>query len=113
MGYFRHKAIVVHHYDNKTLEQVHAVAKFLFTSENLGPLVTDIVPVIINDGGSFMIGVDGSKEGWETSDKYDAAAEKLFDWMDTAGVSYAEVIIGGDDDDYVVESHSRSDHNDL
>ena len=93
MGYIRHDAIIVTSFNEEGLTQARGVA----IKEGLK--VTDITEGNINGYVSFLIVPDGSKEGWEESDRCDDARaswkawarqntpnDVLFDWVH---VSYA------------------------
>lgn len=103
MGYLRHEALIVHCWDDERLTKAHNAITGIFNSAGYGSLVSGIVGAIANGGGSFFVGVDGSKEGWETSDKCSAAREEAIDYLKTAEwVDWALILVGGDDGEYRV-----------
>jgi hypothetical protein len=54
------------------IEPAHQEAKKIF-----GDQVTEILPFTINAYQSFMVGPDGSKEGWPESDAGDQCREEF------------------------------------
>lgn len=88
MGYMRHDAIVVTSYDRERAERAHAfafdtflpIAKLL--EANGCSLVSEILSAPINSAYTFVIGPDGSKEGWEPSDMGDSARNTFVEWLD-------------------------------
>ena len=105
MGYMRHDAIVVTAFDKKNLEPARVKA------EELELPVSEIVESGTNGYVSFLIAPDGSKEGWEESERGDHArdvwkawaceARSRHVWLDWVHVSYA----GDDGDDTKVVDH--------
>ena len=85
MGVINHTVLVVHSDFMEKLEQAHEKA-----IELLGELVTPIVNVVVNSGGSFMIGVDGSKEYWSESDDRDEKQKLFLEWAEEKFASYDE-----------------------
>jgi hypothetical protein len=76
MGYMRHHAIVVSSWKHDLLEEAHALAI------ELGMSVTNITAEVSNGYRSFLMAPDGSKEGWDESDRGDERRTKLIEWMD-------------------------------
>jgi hypothetical protein len=72
----RHHAIVVTSWKDDLLEQAHAKAV------ELGMSVSAITDPVTNDYRSFLVAPDGSKEGWDTSDKGDVARAAFIEWLD-------------------------------
>lgn len=105
MGYMKHHAIIVTCWKAEHLSEAHAKAVELF-----GPLASNIVPFVMNHmpgDGSFLIGPDGSKEGWGTSDDHDQKREQFISFLAETGnyADWCEVVIGGDDNAaYVVNA---------
>lgn len=100
MGYMRHHAIIVTSWDDKLIRKAHKVAKEVFA---IGQ-VTSVLPDILNGYRSFMVGPDGSKEGWEDSDAGDSARDIFIDWLETqryddgsSALSWVEVQYGDDE----------------
>lgn len=79
MSYCRSHAIIVSSWNAESIEEAHAKAKEL----GLGDLSTNIVYRPINGGSSFAILPDGSNEGWEGSDEFDAARAEFIEWIRT------------------------------
>ena len=85
MGWIRHHGIVVtgssfseSNFDNESkYAAVRARAKAL----ELGLLASNVVDAPINGYASFLIAPDGSKEGWETSEDFNARRESFINWL--------------------------------
>lgn len=114
MGYIRHNAIVVtghiwnHLEDGEETDIRCAHAK----AEEIGLLVSPIVEGATNATGSFFVAPDGSKEGWETSDEFDAMRDGFVQWLREKSrlgeewFSWAEVILGSDDCEAKIDRHA-------
>lgn len=109
MGYMRHHAIVVSSYNKQTLEKAHKQA-----IEHFGPLVSTVIPSLINTYVSFFIAPDGSKEGWDESDSYDTKRSAFTEWLNrqrfsdgSTSLRWVEVQYG--DDEYVTKIIRHSD----
>lgn len=76
MGWIRHHGIVVTTWDRAILERAHKVA-----SESFGT-VTPIVESSINSFYTFLVGPDGSKEGWPDSEMGNTKRDAFIQWMD-------------------------------
>lgn len=76
MGYMRHHAIVVTSWKTELLEQAHAKAV------ELGMSVSDVTSEGVNGYRSFLIAPDGSKEGWDKSERGDEQRAALIEWLD-------------------------------
>lgn len=101
MGYRCHHAIVVTSWG--ALDKAHEKAVSLF---GISSQVTPIVGPVINGYTSFMIGPDGSKEGWEPSNVGDLKRDAFCAWLDeqayedgSSCFQWAEVQYGDDNDD--------------
>jgi hypothetical protein len=94
MGYIKHDAIVCTSWKRKHLEQARSKAiKF-------GLKCTGITDSDMNDYDTFCIIPDGSKEGWETSDKAEEARNKWKKWCEAKTsfyLNWVHVSFGGDD----------------
>lgn len=101
MGTMKHSTLVVYVMLNKHIELVHCQAREIYReiSEGSEELVSDVVPCIVNGGGSFFIAPDGSKEGWEDSDLSDEARKKFLEWIIDCEYYFdvVEIDFGGDD----------------
>lgn len=76
MGHMRHHAIIVSAFQGERIEAAHARAV------ELGMSVTSITDVVTNGYRSFLIGPDGSKEGWGTSDEGDLKRASMVEYLD-------------------------------
>ena len=112
MGYMRHHAIVVtgNGYDGATLNASHSKAVELFGARHVSELAAEVT----NGYRSFAIFPDGSKEGWDTSDEYDALRRRWIEWArktrheDGSGsLDWVEVQYG--DDEYETKICDDSD----
>jgi hypothetical protein len=106
MGFVRHHSIVVTSTNEQLLEKAQIRAKQIFDqSFNCDTsLVSSIVGSESYGCFSFFIAPDGSKEGWEDSDRGDSARQLFISWVnsndDDEGfneLSYVEVFYGDDD----------------
>ena len=78
MGYTNHRIIIVTSWNIDHVTIAHGKAQQL-----LGNLVTPIIPWEINEGSSFAILPDGSKEGWPESKRYDKLRKEFVLFLDT------------------------------
>jgi hypothetical protein len=84
MGTFIHDAIVVCDYDQGaddlgllgSMSRIHAKAV-----ELCGDTVTSLTDPVTNGYRSFLIGPDGSKEGWGTSEEYNLKRDHFLTWL--------------------------------
>lgn len=76
MGYIANDAIVVTSSIPRDLAKGHEEAMRI-----LSPLVSPIIEAVVNDGGSFFIAPDGSKEGWAESEDWEARRDQFIAWM--------------------------------
>lgn len=97
MGYMRHHAIVVTSWNKEALKEAHLRAAVLFDWK--------VSPIIHNQFGddSFFIPPDGSKEGWEDSNKGDQRRTEFIAYLrsvkyddSSSCLSWVEVEYGGD-----------------
>lgn len=108
MGYIAHHAIAVTASDKGNANTGRQKA------ESMGLQCTDIVGSNTNGYYSFLIIPDGSKEGWDASDKGNHARKEWCDWARDAyaqnvWLDWVLVRFGGDDPDRA----SIDDHNGL
>jgi hypothetical protein len=109
VGYIRHHAIVVTGLQYDDLPQdFPMVSDARAAAIEAGcSLVTEVVGPGLNGTASFLVAPDGSKEGWNESDQGDTARGRLIAWLrDEAHSGYfdwAEVVLGPDDHEAVVE----------
>lgn len=78
MGYMRHHAILVTTWDEKRMAEAHEMAQSIFGGS--AP-VTEVVDGRVNGYKSFAILPDGSKEGWDESNKGDEAREDFLRYL--------------------------------
>jgi hypothetical protein len=109
MGYMRHHAIVVTSWDRSLIAKAHEQAV------KLGAIVTELTDVdkSCNGYSSFLVAPDGSKEGWEESEKGDEQRDKLVEWMDqqryddgSSALGWVEVQFDDDEKQTLVTRHS-------
>lgn len=120
MGYIKHNAIIVTHWQKDRVETAHSMAINIFSAafekqfgtKNGKCLIGNIQEGIINSQFTFLIAPDGSKEGWDTSKMGDEARASYLNWLrdNSLLIDYIEVQFGGDDD---YECIIRSKHIDL
>jgi hypothetical protein len=119
MGYIRHHTIVVSSWNRELLEEAQTEAKRIFHREffpeykDSDQLVSSIVSGVINSHGSFFIGPDCSKEGWDASDNGDHARKCFIDWIKTktyedgsSALRYVELFYGDDEGDAEIINHN-------
>jgi len=113
MGYMCHHAIVVSSFDSAILDAAHKQAKEMFEDE----LVSGIVPGLRNGYSSFFIAPDGSKEGWDESDRCDAAREAFVNYLrsqaygdGSSPIDYVEVAFADDNLNTEVLNSSNDDY---
>jgi hypothetical protein len=112
MGYIRHHAIVVtgHHQwlHDDTLPNIFEAHEAALASGCR--LVTPVVGPGVNGTSSFLVAPDGSKEGWDDSDAGDTARDLFIEWLRARGeggyYAWAEVVLGSDDQEALVERHA-------
>lgn len=107
MGYIRHDAIIVTTWNKDRLQLAHQFAK------DVELPVSEIVEGWTNGYCSFLIAPDGSKEGWDDSNKGDEARIKLIEWIRANPSLYFDwvhVSYGGDNkDDCEIMDHAKND----
>lgn len=93
MGFERHHAILVTSYEGKKrLKKVKAVA------EAVGCKVIGPSDDVINGYSTLCVVPDGSKEGWEESDRGDDSRSKFIAYLVKQGCfDWVEVAYGHDD----------------
>lgn len=105
MGYIRNKCIVVSGWDAKRVSKARDKALIFYAENGIEELVGDLIPHAMNGGAAFLIAPDGSKEGWETSNKGDTAEAEFIAFLESNHDLYLEwslLLIGGDDGEYRV-----------
>lgn len=109
MGYISHHAIVVVGYSEHVVRKTKQKAKIVFSricGENDAPPITNIVKSPLNGYASFMIGPDGSKEGWYPSNKGDEARAEFTKWLDENKSCNYVVISMPEDDSPTISQHN-------
>lgn len=76
MGYIRHHGMLLTSWDLNRIRPVYIVAKELFAG-----LCSPLDIGAINEYWSFAIFPDGSKEGWEVSNAYDAKRQQFVEYL--------------------------------
>ena len=80
MGYERNHAIIVSScVDDDTFALAHAAASNIFGAR----MVSQPVSTIVNEQRSFLIGPDGSKEGWSDSAWGDRKRNEFVAWLES------------------------------
>lgn len=108
MGYIKHHAICVSSSDEKLIKKAHRKAKEIF-----GVQTGKLMHMPINVEYSFYIGPDGSKEGWDSSNKGDDKRDQFISWVNdqafddgSNSLSYAEIYFGEDNGKSEVTRHN-------
>jgi hypothetical protein len=104
MGYIKNECLVVSGWDGKAVSKARDKAIAVYRDHAMEDLVGDLVPHAINGGAAFLIAPDGSKEGWEHSDKANAARDEFISILkaDRSYLEWCHLLIGGDDGEYRV-----------
>lgn len=112
MGVIKHNAIIVTSWDEERINKIHKKCeKFIkkgmkdyitYFPETLC-IITHVIKSIANGYYSFIIGPDGSKEGWETSNSMDEVRNKIVKYLNKKKVDYAHITYGGDFNDKTIE----------
>lgn len=80
MGYIRQHAMLVTSFREEYIQAAHQQARAIFT-DTFARLVSPIAETVINGDYSFAIFPDGSKEGWDDSDRGDRCRNAFKDWL--------------------------------
>lgn len=113
MGYIKHHAIVITGCVDDDLDKAQEyaleLAEDVFGNEyHSTNIIGDIRPGICQGYKTFTIIPDGSKDGWETSNKADDFRDKFKDYLRVTSLDWIEVCFGGDDGDTkIVESNIK------
>ena len=112
MGYLRPTAIIVSGSYGDWIGLAHDQARTIFADHELGQLVSGIVAGVANSERSFLVAWDGSKEGWEPSDRGDEARAQFVAWLreqayedNSSPLDWVEVQYGGDDREVIALAH--------
>jgi hypothetical protein len=105
MGYMVHHAIVVTAYKDD-INAIRKVAKKTF-----GKLVSGLVCSNVNGYKSFFVAPDGSKAGWDESDKGDSDRNAFIEWLkknrENRWCEWAEIQYGDDEGSDLILRHSE------
>lgn len=108
MGHTRHHAILVTTFLKEQIDMAHQTARDIFPTS-----VSEINASPTNCFYSFAVFPDGSKEGWEDSDKGDVNRKVFTDWLDSqryedssTSLDWIEVQYGDDSGDTRIIGHS-------
>lgn len=99
MGYIAHHAIIVTSWDAKRCSLIREKASKFFPKYQ----ISEVLETQINGYCSFLIGPDGSKEGWEESNRGNTQRESFIDWLEKRknGEPYGDYVLvryGGDEE---------------
>lgn len=107
MGYMRHDAIVVTSWKSEAIEEAAAKARECGL-EVIGPS-----GVVTNGIRTLLVCPDGSKEGWDESDKFDGKRAKFLEYLNgvryedsSSCLSWVALAYGSDDSEAVVTAHA-------
>ena len=109
MGYMRHHAIVCSCWDEKIARAVRDRALQIFPPDS----VSNVVVAAVNGYWTFLVGPDGSKEGWEESSEGDVRRAEFLKHLESfrygdgsSPLDWVEIQYGDDERETVVVSHS-------
>jgi hypothetical protein len=112
MGYMSHNAIIISSVFDDKIEAAHAKAVTVFGSRMVSP----ILPAVTNGVRSFLVGPDGSKEGWTESNNADDMREEFRTWLraqvyedGSTALDWVEVQYGNDDHETIIVDDSDAD----
>ena len=85
MGWMRHHAVIVSASYGDWIDKAHTKAVGLAEDVDVGGygrlIVSDIVGPVVNGVSTFVVGPDGSKEGWDTSAAGELLRERFVAWL--------------------------------
>ena len=103
MGYFKHEYLIVSGCDSRgEVKKVYTKAVEIF-----GDLTTSMSVGATNGYQSFMIGTDGSKEGWDTSNEYDKKREEFVAFLKESKTWVDLISVIDDEEDGVSATMGR------
>lgn len=108
MGYIRNHCMVVSGYGDE-IKAAHAKITALCAQrvtegyQAYAGLVSPLLPHVANGCHSFMVGVDGSKEGWEPSNIMNEVRGEFVAYLKGTGLDWALMLLGGDGGNFYVE----------
>jgi len=101
MGYIKHDAVVVTG-SEKDVKRLHVHAEKLFMQST----VSAVLGPLVNRTYSFFVAPDGSKEGWESSNKQDKARDKFIRFLlkhkKDLHADWVHISFGGDQEKTIV-----------
>lgn len=107
MGYMRHDAIVVTSWKREDLDAAAEMAR------NLGLEVLGPSADVTNSIATFLVCPDGSKEGWDESDEFDAKRAQYLEYLNgvryednSSCLSWVALAYGRDDRGALVTAHA-------
>jgi hypothetical protein len=107
MGYMRHDAIVVTSWKREALDAAAQKAR------DLGLEVVGPSAEVTNGIATFLVCPDGSKEGWDESDEFDAKRSQFLAHLNSeryvdnsSCLSWVALGYGSDDREAVIEAHA-------
>jgi ABC-type sugar transport system substrate-binding protein len=110
MGYVKHDAIIVTSWKHEAVEQAVAKAK------EYGLDVLEQGSEVVNGYRTLLICPDGSKEGWETSNEFDAKREKYIEYLNSVRyedgsscLEWVAIAYGSDDQEAAITDHAWVD----
>ncbi len=109
MGYMVHHTIVLTSWDDKLLRKTWRKAREIFANTNC--YITNLTPIVVNNNHSYFIAPDGSKRGWEASQRGFEARKEFIAYLkelkpyppDWALIQYGDE----EGDDRLVESNHK------
>ncbi|WP_439132501.1 hypothetical protein [Polaribacter sp.] len=108
MGYIKHHAITVTSSIDELIKEAHSKAKDIFKERT-----SEILNSKTNGYKSFFIAPDGSKEGWEESNKGNKQRNTFVDWINSKAcedgsnsISFCEFFYGEDNGYAGIENHN-------
>lgn len=112
MGYMRHHVIIVTSWNLQQIVEARETALDMFNIHQVSQLIYSPV----NNYNTFIVAPDGSKEGWEDSDKGDDQRDIFIKWLNkqryedgSSSLDWAEVQYGDENGDARVLRHDALD----
>lgn len=108
MGYIKHHAIIVSSWQESAIKLAHEKAIEIFKDQ-----VSNVIKSNVNSTDSFFIAPDGSKEGWEESNRGDIRRDLFIKWIQEQAnedesncIDFVEVFFGEDNGEAKVIRHN-------
>ena len=108
MGHIKHHGIAVTSSINELIKEAHTKAKSIFNER-----VSNLLNSETNDYKSFFIAPDGSKEGWDESNKGNEQRAAFVKWVNSKkyedgsnSISFCEFFYGEDNGYCEIENHN-------